>query len=385
MPSVLILGGRAPVAADHARRFAHQGWTAYIGDSIPCRLSGWSRAAAGTFALAPPRSNPARFIADLRAVIERHAIDLVVPTCEEVFFLSRYRHALPASCRIAADDFAKLRLLHSKWDFQAPARECNGNVPASALVRSIAEARAWAGGMPIVLKPEFSRFGVHVRIHPQGIPDHAPELPEQGRWVAQHHCAGTELCSYSIADRGRLLAHAVYRPGYRLRRSASYYFDGHASPAIFAFVQAFVAKLAFTGQISFDWIDSGDGRPSVIECNPRATSGLHLFAMSDALPAALNGEAADCIMPSAFRPRMLAPVMLTAGFGQALLAGKLRQWRRDFQAARDVLTTDGDTRPLLGGLLDMASYAKLAFQQGCTMREAATRDIEWDGECLEPL
>lgn len=180
MPSVLILGGRAPVAADHARRFAHQGWTAYIGDSIPCRLSGWSRAVAGTFALAPPRTDPARFIADLRAAIERHAIDLVVPTCEEVFFLSRYRHALPASCRIAVDDFAKLRLLHSKWDFQAPARECNGNVPASTLVHSIAEARAWAGGMPLVLKPEFSRFGVHVRIHPQGIPDDAPELARTG-------------------------------------------------------------------------------------------------------------------------------------------------------------------------------------------------------------
>lgn len=210
-------------------------------------------------------------------------------------------------------------------------------------------------------------------------------LPEQGRWVAQRHCAGTELCSYSIADRGRLLAHAVYRPGYRLRRSASFYFDGHASPAIFAFVQAFVAKLAFTGQISFDWIDSGDGRPSVIECNPRATSGLHLFAMSDAVPAALNGTADDCIMPSASGPRMLAPVMLTAGFAQALLAGKLRQWRRDFQAARDVLTTDGDPRPLLGRLLDMASYARLAFQRGCTMREVATRDIEWDGERLEPL
>jgi hypothetical protein len=385
MRKVLILGGRAPVAADHARRFAHQGWTAYIADSIPCRLSGWSRAVAGTLALAPPRSNPARFIADLRAAIECHAIDLVVPTCEEVFFLSRYRHALPASCRIVVDDFAKLRLLHSKWDFQVPARECNGNVPLSAPVHSVAEARAWAGGMPVVLKPEFSRFGVHVRVYPQGIPDDAPELVEQGRWVAQHHCAGTELCSYGIADRGRLLAHAVYRPGYRLRRSASYYFDSHVSPAIFSFVQAFVARLNFTGQISFDWIDSGNGRPSVIECNPRATSGLHLFAMNDALPAALTGAAADCIMPAASGPRMLAPVMLTAGFGQALLAGKLRQWWHDFRVARDVLTAGGDNRPLLGGLLDIASYARLAFQQGCTMREAATRDIEWDGECLKSL
>ena len=39
---VLILGGRAPVALDHARRFAAQGATAFVADSIPCRLSGTS-------------------------------------------------------------------------------------------------------------------------------------------------------------------------------------------------------------------------------------------------------------------------------------------------------------------------------------------------------
>lgn len=389
MPNVLILSGRAPVALDHARRFAQQGWTAYIGDSIACRLSGWSRAVAGKVVLASPRADPAGFVAGLRQAITRLGIDLVVPTCEEVFYLSRYRAALPASCRLAVDDFDKLRLLHSKWDFQALAQSCGGNPPPSAVVQTLDEARDWVratgGGScetGAVLKPEFSRFGVHVRLYPQGIPDDAPPLAAQGRWVVQHHRAGTELCSYSIADRGRLLAHAVYRPAYRLRRSSSYYFDHHSSPAIHAFVSRLVAHIGFTGQISFDWIDGGGDTPSVIECNPRAISGLHLFDFADAVPAALTGEATDCAMPTATRARMIAPLMLSAGLVQAANSAALSQWRADWRRADDVLVRGGDFLPGVGGLADIGSYTRLAIQGGHTLREATSRDIEWDGEEL---
>jgi hypothetical protein len=374
------------VALDHARRFSHQGWRVFVADSVSCRLSGWSDSVTQSVTLASPRFDPAGFVADLCRTIERHAIDLVVPTCEEVFFVSRYRSALPASCRVLVDDFDKLRLLHSKWDFLALARECGGNPPPSATVGSIAEAREWSAKRPLVLKPEFSRFGVNVRLYSGGMPATAPELPERGRWVAQAYCQGVELCSYSIADKGRLLAHAVYRGKHRLRRSASYYFEHHDSPAIRAFVENLVARIGFTGQISFDWIDSGTGQPSVIECNPRAISGLHLFSIDDALPAALSGANDGCIVPSTPLPRMIGPVMLGAGLFQALQGGgSLRHWWNDLYAARDVVAIAGDRAPVFGGLVDLCAYMHLSFRQKCTMREAATRDIEWDGEELVPV
>lgn len=382
MPKVLILGGRAPVALDHARRFAAQGWTVHIGDSIPCRISGWSRAVASTVALASPRFDPAAFIAGLAGAVRTHAIDLVVPTCEEVFYLSRYRHTLPSGCRILADDFDKLRTLHSKWDFIQLAAACGGSPPASAIVTNIGAARDWAKGAPAVLKPEFSRFGVHVRLYPDGIPLDAPALASLGRWVVQHYRHGQELCSYSVADRGRLLAHAVYLPKYRLQRSSSYYFAHHASARIAAFAERFVARHAFTGQIAFDWIDAGDDSPAVIECNPRAISGVHLFAMNDALPAALMGGGSALVTPSTPRARMIAPIMASVGLAQALAHGRLDMWRRDVALADDVLGAPGDRLPLAGAAADMGAHMLLALRRRCTLREAATRDIEWDGEAL---
>ena len=180
MSNVLILGGRAPVALDHARRFERMGWKVRIADSIPCRLSGWSRSVTETVSLASPRYSPSAFAADLSKAISKHSIDLVVPTCEEVFYLSRYRSSLPSEVRVFVDDFEKLRALHSKWKFLELANGCGANVPASCRVDSIAEARAWANGEPLVLKPEFSRFGVHVRLYPKGLPKEAAKLASIG-------------------------------------------------------------------------------------------------------------------------------------------------------------------------------------------------------------
>ena len=378
--SVLILGARAPVALDHARRFAAHGWRVYVADSVSMQLTASSRSVSGSVMLPSPRFQGLEFCRALERYATDQRIDLVVPTCEEVFFLSRFRERMPRTLVIAVDEFDKLKRLHSKLAFLEDARNCGFDTPQSAAVTTLAQAREWAGARPCVIKPEFSRFGVFVRIYREGIPEHAPALAALGRWVVQECCEGTELCSYSVAAAGQLLAHQVYRPSYRLGRSSSYYFEPAAEPRIEACVRAFVAAVRFTGQISFDWIRDTDGRCSVLECNPRATSGLHLFDLQDALPDALIGEGAVLPHSREPQPRMIAAVMATSGIWDACRRGALTQWRRDFARARDVIALPADQRPLFGGFVDVASYARLALQQRCSLREAATRDIEWDGQ-----
>lgn len=252
-------------------------------------------------------------------------------------------------------------------------------VPATARLRTLDQAREWASGRGVVLKPEYSRFGVHVRLYPEGIPAAAPELPALGDWVAQEFLAGQELCSYAIAHHGRLLAHSVYRPAYRLRRSSSYYFEPVHRPAIRDAVEALVRHTDYSGQVSFDWIEGADGIARALECNPRATSGLHLFSRETDLPAALVGEG-PLREPINAPPRMIAALMSSAGLASAAAKGSLRQWQRDWQHADDVVSVPGDRLPLSGALADLGLYVALALRQQCNLREAATRDIEWDGE-----
>jgi len=385
MRSVLILGARSPVALDHARRFSAQGWRVVVGDSVSCRITRWSRAVHAAEVLPSARYDLRGYAAALVRVITAHRIDLVLPTCEEVFYLARCRSALPREVRVLVDTFDTLAELHSKWRFLQAARGCGAVIPDSCVVSRIEEAQTWAAGRPVVLKPEFSRFGVHVRRYPEGIPADAEPLSLGARWVAQAYCHGRELCSYSVVDRGRVMAHVTYRPVHRIGGSSGYAFEACHAPAVESFVRALAAKLSFTGQMSFDWIESPSGDCQVLECNPRAVSGVHLFAADDALPDALMGERDACVYPTAPGMRMIGAVMAAAAVVPSLRACSLREWWHDFRGARDVIAVPGDRRPLLGGLLDLASYARLAASQRCTMRQASTCDTEWDGQELEAL
>ena len=382
VPSVLILGARSPAALDHARRFAHQGWTVVAADSIPCRIMAASKAVTTTLRIASPRHAPARFADDLAKACRAHAIDLLLPTCEEVFYVSRYRYRLPSQVRVLADGFDKLGAVHSKWRFLDLARDCGAHVPESALVASLDEARAWAGDRPVAMKPEFSRFGVHVRLYRDGIPRQAAPLAPLGAWVVQAFAAGREVCSYSVADEGRLVAHGVYRPGWRLSSSSSFYFEPVDDPVIRDFVRRFALKTGFTGQLSFDWIQGADGRATVLECNPRATSGCHLFSLDDPLPAALAGTSIDCVEPSPTPPRMIGAVMLTAGLIASIRERRVGHWLDDYRRALDVIGIRGDRGPVLGAIRDLPSYARLSLAHRGNLRVAATEDIEWDGQDL---
>jgi hypothetical protein len=379
---VLILGGRAPVALDHARRFAAQGWTVYVADSVPCRISSYSRAVTGTFRIPAPRFAPSEFAIELARIVNLERIDLVLPTCEEVFYVSRFRHRLPSGCLVFAPPFDQLRQLHSKLRFLELAAGCGAHIPRSARVTGIQDAKMWSGKKPVVLKPEFSRFGVYVRVYPDGIPANNAELPPVGDWIAQEFCPGKEMCSYSVAVSGVLTAHVEYEPRHRLAQSSSFYFDPGSAPGVREFVEQFVRKVSFSGQISFDWVIGSDGRHSVLECNPRAISGLHLFDVLDPVPAAIIGAAKVCVIPSIASPKMFGAIMLSTGLIAAARARRLTEWHGDWIRAHDVLTEKGEAATTLGGLVDIGSHVYRAISQKCSIREVATRDIEWDGQEL---
>ena len=112
-------------------------------------------------------------------------------------------------------------------------------------------------------------------------------------------------------------------------------------------------------------IDAGD-RPWLIECNPRATSGVHLFDRSGDFGRALLGLG-QAQMSN--RPRCLGPAV----------------WNRGLQGlGKDVLSAPGDPLPPLGALVDAAAFARDALCTGRTLTEAMTADIEWNGQPLEP-
>lgn len=90
---------------------------------------------------------------------------------------------------------------------------------------------------------------------------------------------------------------------------------------IYEWVRQFVQATGFSGQVGFDFIETEDGQLYAIECNPRATSGIHLFHPGDGLVRALIApeglvKAAEVIIPKQGSKAMLMLPMLGSGLQQ---------------------------------------------------------------------
>ncbi|MEF3303229.1 ATP-grasp domain-containing protein [Paenibacillus sp. GYB003] len=394
-PKVLLTGGRAPVALEMARLLAAAGCEVHVAESMRRYLCRVSNAVAGCHEVPGPAYDPEGFVNGLERIVRRERIDRIVPTCEELFYVASGLERLERWCRVFAAPLDRLRRLHSKWAFIRRVEELGFAVPATRLLpdpsawsdRRAASASA-ADGEPAaradgcVLKPEFSRSGAKVRFIRAD--DRWPPVPEERSfpWVAQHYVRGRGLCTYSVAHDGKLAAHAAYAVDYSVRGGACFYFEPLRHAALTKWVSDFVRLERFTGQIAFDFIETADGALYPIECNPRTTSGIHLFGPDDRLADALLDPESlgDTIaQPRPGTRKMLALPMLALGWrGRGSRRG-LREWLRKLASARDVVYSRDDPRPFREQWLMLNELRRIARARGLTMLEASTADIEWNG------
>jgi hypothetical protein len=383
MARVLITGGRAPAALDLARQLATAGDTVFAADSAPCFLAGSSRAVTRAFRVPPPRQAPQAFAGAVLDLVRAHRIERIIPTCEEVFYLARFASLLRPQAELFCPDLDLLRALHGKWSFSQQARGLGVEVPETWLLQSRADVeRLPPAPEELVFKPVYSRFAVHTLIRPTAAALRALAPTIERPWVAQRCISGREICSYSVARAGRVTAHAAYAPTWRLGRGSGYYFEPVRVAAIETFTRRFVAAAEYTGQIAFDFIETESGAVYVLECNPRATSGVHLFRPADRLSDAFDGRAGDVIQPGDGTPGMLATAMALFGTVDAVRHRRLRQLAVDVRRGRDAVWSRRDPLPTLYVFVGLAAYVGLAVRRGVSPRAASTQDIEWDGEAI---
>jgi hypothetical protein len=376
---VLVLGARAPAALEWARAFYACGWEVTTGDSLRWTAARFSRTVTRHVALPEPRRDPARWIEAVAKAVTSLGIDLVVPTCEEVFYLGAGLERIP--CRVASVPLRELEGLHHKHRFAESTQGWPGQAPESHLLENpLAAARFAPTSREWVFKPVYSRFASRVLISPTTESVMALRPTPEHPWVAQRFVRGREHCSYSILQGGRLEAHACYHPKHRLGRGSGIWFQPTSPPTIRAFVERFGIETGFSGQVAFDFIEDDTGRCFVLECNPRATSGVHLFddQPQRLVQALLGTGSGDVLLPTP-APRMVGLAMLLTGAARLVLDDG---FRRDYAAARDVMVRSGDPGALWGQVPALAEIVGRAVWQHKRLHAAMTSDIEWDGQVL---
>jgi hypothetical protein len=378
--TIVILGARAPVALDLARSFAEAGHECQLADSVRSLAASWSKTGGGEVLRLPP----ARFAFDdycqKIASLEQEAA-LLIPTCEEVFYLAAAAEKCGVMEKVFAPPLAVLRQLHSKIEFPLLAKNLGIDVPETWAVSGPEEVANLAKcDRPLVLKPEFSRFGTATLVRPAARQLSRVMASPPSRWAAQAFIAGEEICLWTAARGGKIVASAAYRPRWRHGQAAAYAFESVEAPGALKVAEIIAGELGVTGQLSFDIILTPDGRALPIECNPRATSGVHLFGGDPALAQALLGTGPTARAPSGLS--YLFPAMLFLGLPKAVRSGTLASWRRDVRLGTDALTRPGDRWPAIGAVADSIRFAVAGLSRSNSPTQQTTDDIEWNGDAL---
>lgn len=375
---VLILGARAPACLEWARAFRAAGWRVGVGDSLAWTVTRFSIATHDYLRLPEPIANPEAWIAALRAAVIERGIDLVLPTCEEAFYLAHGRTHIP--CRVIVPDFALMHRLHHKGWFAEMIRGWPVEAPETHLLEAPEDLAVFAPSSgDWVFKPAYSRFANRALIRPRSADLSRLRPSSQQPWVAQRFVDGREHCSYSLLVDGRLNAHACYQPRYRVGRGSGIWFEPTDPAPIRAFLEHFGRATGYTGQVAFDFIETADGTCRAIECNPRATSGVHLFDdQPQALVAALLG--AEGLLTPTPAARQVALAMLLFAAHKHLFDARF--WD-DYRQARDVISRPGDRATLPAQIPGLLEIVGRALWKRCGLLAAATADSEWNGQPLD--
>ncbi|TPI69077.1 hypothetical protein FJ420_04625 [Mesorhizobium sp. B3-1-3] len=377
--SILITGARAPVALHLARLLHGAGKRVILADTPARPIAAASKACARYCRLPPPRFEPRAYAEAVETLIRTEGVEMVVPTCEEVFHLALAWRDKIVPARLFAPDIGLLAQVHNKHSFIRLAEQLGLAVPETTLLNSRDDLETVRGrSRDLVFKPVWSRFASHILLRPT--PDFldaivpSPAMP----WVAQRFVEGKEISAYAVAREGRLKALALYRSLYRADKGAGIFFERVEDDAARDLVERIVAGTAWTGQISFDLMREADGRVLPLECNPRAVSGLHFFRDPARFVDAVLGDGQE-VAPDVIAPQTVRLAMWIYGLPAALRSGGFGGFRKAMREGKELLNWTEDSAPARAQWPALAEIAGVALRERISLQAASTRDIEWNG------
>jgi ATP-grasp domain len=356
---ILICGTRSPLALEIAKNIknSNQGFNHQI-IGADCFFSNVLMGAIDGFETYPsPALNYDEFAKKAKQIVQNLRPDLIIPLNEEVFYWAKLRKSFEMP--LFAPDLSILMRLHSKLDFIEIVQNLGFNAPKTWQMQGNENPKN------LVFKPQFSRFGEMVQIKPKKLPIQNPQNP----YIAQEYVKGRDYSFYALAFDGCIHGFACYYSNWRTMGGASYYFSpqfGKTREQALNIATKIAKKLELTGQFSCDFRLDENGAINLLECNPRATSGLHLLE-GDFLAACFG--AAN--LSQSETPKYIGLAYWFLGAPFALKKLKLSEYFQGAKIGQDVFKG----KRLLA-VMDMLNHIFKSLQNNVSITQYLTRDIE---------
>lgn len=330
-----------------------------------------SRAVAKTFVVPAPTIDAAGFRQRIIDIINAEAVDVVVPISEETMHVVGFQDALPTNCEVYTSDAALVRALHSKRRFIETAADHGLRVPQT-FSGNTNEARALMAQSAFVVKPEYSCSG-------RGVMRYAPGDVQalSNDMVVQQAIDGDEYSAFAIAHEGNVLAQVTYKAVIR-HGSVAVVFERCEQPSVDTWLKNLVGAVNYTGFIAIDAILDQTGVVYAIECNPRATSGIHFIETHDLAAAIIDRDASVRM-----RPERRLQEFWSAWTHWFSSLGNRQERRKTMDAirsAKDVTWRRSDPWVFLLATFSTWPIISKAIRHRTDFASVLALDIEWVGD-----
>lgn len=382
----------------------------------------FSNAVVKSYYTPVPHVDAGGYVEALKKAVKESHIDIVIPMHEEIFYIceARYSEQLQpssvdkfdwSSFTLCAPPFPVLIMLHNKWEFSRFLKSIGLDTPAAILITSQEDVKKLVGnGTPGLLNSAFTKHGVALKpvygracsnvyhLKPEdpsnGLPEKLDVSPEN-HYIAQEWLVGNRYCSYSLVRSGKVLALGVYPVQDTIDGSSCVYFESVTHTGIAAYVEKLASALSdinVTFQIALDFVETPLPDPSnpkdttpprlvAIECNPRATSGIHLWSGSPDLAqifASANSTTSPTttIHPKPHTRRQLAPGMLMWSHENISPRQYLTHMKK-LMGSKDVMFSKRDLSPSLMQPFLLTSYYEICRERKMELAEMFQWDFTW--------
>ncbi|MBA2546504.1 MAG: carbamoyl-phosphate synthase large subunit [Solirubrobacterales bacterium] len=375
-----------PFALDAIRKLGERGHEVYACDSYKAAPGSHSKYLTGHFTTASATGDTEEFVSGVVTFAGENGIEVVIPMFEEIFYLAAQHERVSKVTRLFAPPFRTLAQVHDKGTFQELCDKLGIRTPQTIvahtheeLVEAIAKFPQFFG------RAAFSRGGVGLLTNTGPLAGHLkPEdchPTEQNPWLIQEFVDGPMHCTYSCVHGGEVATHMSYRAPRQWEHSTGIQFESVDPSDTLPTVEQLAADLSWDGQMSLDFVDSGDGL-MMIECNPRPTDGVLLMSAEE-LERGLLAPSIETLQVEPGRTEQLDFAVLGQIFQEPL-----KQAPSSIHDLATVKGTDSgwhDLMPQLYSFLAFAHHERMSLKERKGLFEAMSDGITWDGQAIPGL
>lgn len=282
---VLVTSAKSRIAYNILKSLSNRGLQVFLGDSAPLSMSFYSKYSAGHFFYPSPFIDQENFIKCLINKIFDLKINVLLPVCEELFLVSKYRKELSKHVNMAIPEYSQILTAHNKDKWVPIAEQLGIPVPQMYTVSQLMNNPRIFDSLkfPVFIKPKQGGGGWGINLYSssealkKALAENRHQALGWDRFFVQEKVRGPTHCVAMLFSHGDLRAKVGYEQlrEYPIGAGQATLRISKRNEKAEAYLTKFLEHLGWHGICQADFVvDKQTGIPYLIDINPRFWGSL---------------------------------------------------------------------------------------------------------------